>query len=361
MLLLKLKEKLSKIGYALSDNAQEMLNKIKISGKNKLGKKVAGFVLASAFAIAPISLAACSANCNPLGNIQNTNPDNTTNPEGNTPGGTITPGTPSTPGQTDEHSKIVNNLLHDEYYRNLAYKLANSGEVISKDMLPVPYKFLREEGKDVDAYLNGTLNAFASSYMYDNDKNHLYVSVKAENKSYSEYGNYYTNYVLKYPLTDQESEEYLYLCKGEYLQGLLFIQELDIQKNPEVLSKVNIAKVTYEGLVDLKNAPEINVDKFHTVEVDVLKATSDDFSIDIRCPASSSYIATTKKRTLNIALVSNYAHPQQYDNNVFWYASPTAGDLSFDDYLSSTKNITSFGYGQRILNSNPYYAFSTQK
>ena len=30
----------------------------------------------------------------------------------------------------------------------------------------------------MDAYLDGTLNAFASSYIYDNDHNHIYVSVK---------------------------------------------------------------------------------------------------------------------------------------------------------------------------------------
>ena len=319
--------------------------------KFKKRKHLAALIFAGAMALVPFAVSSCSVNCNPQTQTDNSSDVNNNS---SSSGSSSTPDTDKNQNDKLQLSPITYKLMTDDYYLSLAQKVMSGYNFIKKNMLPVPYKFLRDEGKNVDAYLDGTLNAFASSYMYENDKNNLYVSVKAENKSTSSYGNYYTNYVLKYTLTDQESEEYTYLCKGEYLQGLLFVQELDIQKDPEVLSEVNISKNTYEKIIRLAtDSPKINVDKYQTVNVDILKATLDDLSLDIRYPAWATY-SVVKKRNLNIALVDQYAIPKKYDNNVYWYSEPTAGDISFDDYLASTKNIISFGYSQQIKHFSPY-------
>lgn len=324
--------------------------------KFKKRKHIAALIFAGAMALVPFAVSSCSVNCNPQTQTDKSDSSDVNNNSSSSGSSS----TPDTNTSKDEHCKIVYNLLHDVYYVNLHNKI-DANPTITKDMLPVPYKFLRDEGKNVDAYLDGTLNAFASSYMYENDKNHLYVSVKAENISNSSYGNYYTNYVLKYTLTDQESEEFLYLCDGEYLQGLLFVQELDIQKDPEVLSEVNIAKDTYELMLrSIPNGENINPDKYRQIEIDMTYASMDSLSFSIRNAALSNF-SNTKIRILNVTNFSILVNPNRYDTNVYWYGRPTSGEISYDDYLSSTKNIISFGYSQRIMHSNPYYAFSIQK
>ncbi len=315
--------------------------------KLKKRKHLAALIFAGAMALVPFAVSSCSVNCNPQ--TQTDNSSDVNNNSSST-GSSSTPDTDK--NQKSKHSNIMNTIVLDDYYQNLAVEVWNHGLYLSKYTLPVPYKFLRDEGKNVDAYLDGTLNAFASSYMYENDKNHLYVSVKAENISNSSYGNYYTNYVLKYTLTDQESEEYTYLCKGGYLQGLLFVQELDIQKDPEVLSEVNISKNTYDKMKNIIGRG-YNPDKFSSVEVDVAKATMEDIFMIVRGPSLSNFYNTTL-RELYVTNFTWLTNPQKYDNNVFFYGSPTSGDVSNDDYLSSTKNIISFGYSQRIEHASPY-------
>lgn len=318
--------------------------------KFKKRKHIATLIFAGAMALVPFAVSSCSVNCNPQTQTDKSDSSDVNNNSSST-------GSSSTPG-TDENqnklqlSPITYKLMTDDYYLSLAQKVMLESNFIEKNMLPVPYKFLREEGKDVNTYLNGTLNAFASSYMYENDKNHLYVSVKAENKSNSSYGNYYTNYVLKYTLTDQESEEFIYLCDGGYLQGLLFIQELSVQKDPEILSEVNISKNTYDKMKNIIGRG-YNPDKFSSVEVDVAKATMEDIFMIVRGPSLSNFYNTTL-RELYVTNFTWLTNPQKYDNNVFFYGSPTSGEISYDDYLSSTKNIISFGYSQRIKHFSPY-------
>ena len=219
-------------------------------------------------------------------------------------------------------------------------------------VLSLPYKFLREHGHNVEAYLNGTLNAFASSYIYDNDKNHIYVSVKAENVSNSQYGNHYTNYVLKYPLTDQEYDEYTNFCKEGFLQGLLFIQELDNQKTPEIVNKINVSKTTYDLMVKEYTDSILNVDNYNKMEIDVYKADMESVSISIR----ESTIANSRKSYIGFVKLDYklLANPDVYDNDVVYIDSPISVRFDTDGYKKSMENITSFSYGTTINRSSPY-------
>ena len=200
--------------------------------------------------------------------------------------------------------------------------------------------------------MDGTLDVFASSYIYDSDKNHIYVSVKAENVSTSQYGNYYTNYVLKYPLTDQEYEEYTYLCEGEYVQGLFFIQELDNQKTPEMLSKVNIAKRTYEYMIEYFPKGDKNPNKYQKLEIDVTDIDMSKMCVSIR---GINYSTSSKSTIGQIELYyKKLARPNVYDNNAIYVADPTSVNYDIDKYYSIIQNITSFGYGTQIKHASPY-------
>ena len=251
-----------------------------------------------------------------------------------------------------EHSKIMDALVQDDYYQDLVTQVWDNHLEIKNNMKPIPYKFLRNHGHNVDAYLDGTLNAFASSYIYDNDKNHIYVSVKAENVSNSQYGNYYTNYVLKYPLTNQEYEEYTYLCKDEYLQGLLFIQELDNQKTPEMLSKVNIAKYTYDYMIEYYPKGDKNPNKYQNLEVDVYYVDMTKICVSIRGINKSNL----SKSTIGYIELSykKMARPYEYDGDAIYVTDPTSVNYDIENYYTTIQNITSFSYGTNIKYANPY-------
>lgn len=322
-------------------------------------KKLLVLLLTAACALC-LAFALVSTGCNPTTETNQVQTDNnSTNHQTTNPSTPSNPTNPSNPNeiQTDKnkYSSILQTLFSNDYYVKLAYQVMDESRTLTKEMLPIPYNFLREKGKNVDAYLDGTLNAFASSYMYADDLNNLYVSVKAENLSTSTYGNYYTNYVLKYKLTDQESEEYIYLCKDESLQGLLFIQELDIQKKPEILTEVNIAKYSYDRAVE--DVPSIvkNLSKYDKVEIDFGEASIDNITLLIRKSTTQNYNKNTVgKLELDLSQSKMWSNPREYDNNVLYYGDPLSADYVLDKYASSMENIIAFGYGQRIKHAVPY-------
>ena len=262
--------------------------------------------------------------------------------------------------ETTEFSDILSNILTEEN-RDLWQKVYDNGFRISNDVKPIPYKFLRNHGHNVSAYLDGTLDVFASSYIYDNDKNHIYVSVKAENVSYSQYGNYYTNYVLKYPLTNQEYEEYTYLCKGGYVQGLFYIQELDNQKTPEIVNKINVQKETYNKMIkQYTKSNNINFKKYFSIDMDIYTFNTDEIEISIRNGSSSNMFSN------NIGFITLLPNPtsagvESYDNNVMKLGNAAKVNYkNLEEYQSSLQNITSFSYGTNISHTNPYNVYDVK-
>ena len=256
-----------------------------------------------------------------------------------------------------EFSSVLDKVLNDEIYLNLRNQFSKNNFIIkSNDMLPIPYKFLRDHGHNVDAYLDGTLDAFASSYIYDSDKNYIYVSVKAENVSYSKYGNYYTNYVLKYPLTDQEYEEYIYLRKGYYLQAYLFIQELDNQKTPEIVNKLNIAVDSYNDMIkEFTKWDTVNVKKYNYIDIDIIDFNENEITITSRGASNSNYFINTIGKVK--ITPTRYTGIHNYEDNVHYLADAYRVKFNHDDeYKSSLQKITSFGdmHKSHSIYRNPY-------
>ncbi len=317
----------------------------------KISKIILSLILGCAFAFSAFTFAACKVSGGEAAPSEQT-PSGSNSGDTNNNGGNNNSQDGNKDDKTQEFSDILYTILTDKYYDDLRIESRDNGMVVHNNMKPIPYKFLRNRGHNVDAYLDGTLDAFASSYIYDSDKNHIYVSVKAENVSISQYGNYYTNYVLKYPLTDQEYDEYINLCEGGYLQGLLFIQELDNQKTPEMLSKVNIAKITYDTMVEEFPDLTINVNNYNEMDIDISFADLEKICISIRKKSNSNMMKN------EIGFVDmrykKLAHPNVYDDNAIYVAKPTSVNYDIDKYYSIIQNITSFGYGTNINTTNPY-------
>ncbi len=315
----------------------------------KNSKIILSLIFVFIFIFSAFAFTACSPNCQGL-----TIPSNQSSGGGSASGGSDSNG-----GDNEQkYSDIVIKLMTDDYYYNIARTILYDSTKVEKNMLPIPYKFLREHGHNVDAYLEGTLNVFASSYIYDNDHNHIYVSVKAENVSYHEYGNYYTNYVLKYPLTNREYEEYVYLNKGingdGYVQGLLFIQELDNQKTPEIVNQINIAVKSYDDMIEqYSSSKNINFNKYYKIDMDIYVFNKNEIEISVRA-ADVSTKYTTKFGKIKL-LPSIFAQVQIYDNNVNYLVEPAEVDYgNLEEYQSSLQDITAFSYGYNILNASPY-------
>ena len=320
----------------------------------KNSRIILSLIFAFIFIFSAFAFTACSPNCQGLTipSNQSSGGDSASGSSNNNGGATT--GDDKEESIIDKLSNITITIETDPYYRGLAQKNTDNYQYITNDILPVPYKFLREHGHNVDAYLDGTLNAFASSYIFDNDHNHIYVSVKAENVSNSIYGNYYTNYVLKYPLTDQEYEDYITLSKSGCIQSLFFIQELDNQKTPEIVNEINIAVYSYNEMInEYSQSPNINFKNYYQLEIDVYTCNKSEIEVSVRAAdVSHKYNTTFGKIKLLPSILTNI---YTYDNNVVYISNSDAVNYgNLDEYQSSLQDITSFSYCDRIMGTNPY-------
>ena len=331
----------------------------------KKNKVILSLIFAFIFTFSAFGLAACTINCGAATtpveqnqsntdnnvNTNNNNTNNNNNSDNNNQSGNNGENEESI---IDKLSDITKTIETDSYYRSLGQKNTDNHQYITPDILPIPYKFLRNHGHDVDAYLDGTLDVFASSYIYDNDKNHIYVSVKAENVSTSQYGNYYTNYVLQYPLTDQEYEDYITLSKSACIQSLFFIQELDNQKTPEIVNQINVQVETYKDMITkYSQYKELNQNS-NTIEIDIYTFNINEIEISIR-NGSSSNMLNNHIGFIKLEPNKIMAGVEMYDNSVMKLDDANwINYKNLDEYKSSLQNITSFSYGDRVIGTNPY-------
>lgn len=320
----------------------------------KKNKVILSLIFVLIFAFSAFVLPACAVSCNgtPPSPEQTQGNNNNTGNNGNN-GGT----TPGGNSGEEEHSDIVKKLMTDDYYISLMYKLEDNNLNTTSDMKPAPYKFLKQHDFNIQDYFDDKLELLTSSYIYENDKNHIYVSVKAENVSTHEYGNYYSNYVLKYPLTSQEYAEYTDLCKGGYMEAYLFVQELDNQKTPEIVSSLNVQIDSYNKMVEhYTKSKNINFNNYYKLDIDVYSLTKSEIELSIR---AGNYSCFFKNNIGTIKLApGEVANIGTYDNNVSFIELPSKVNYkNLEEYQSSLQNITSFGYLSKITNINPFHLF----
>lgn len=202
------------------------IDKIK---KFKVAKSIASLALCSTMLFGIGSLSACKNN-------------NPTVAPGNQ---TEQSGTDSTESNNElpKYSQILQTVLTDSYYKGLANEMRNNLTI--NKYRAIPFSFLQEHGHDVNNVKNDNLSCTCRFYFKQNDKNNLYCFLNVENSANE---NYYTNYNLKYNISNTEYNEITMLVKGEYLQSTLFMQELDNQKIPVIINKMNVNKTTFDNL-----------------------------------------------------------------------------------------------------------------
>ena len=261
--------------------------------KGKVARRIATLAIASAVSVGAMS--GCF----------------TTTNNGNTPGGN------GDQTQTTKYSALLEDVLKDENYNKLIDKLnADDKQIATGNYFePHPYAFLSKQGHNVSDIKDNKLKCFTTTYTIGNDKNNLYITTRVENKSSTPY---YSCYLLKYSLTNQEYDDLKMLHEKQYYQTPLFIQKLSEKKTSSVEYNTKITIDAYDELLNnLRKYTELTTDLFGTknIELDFLN-----FSID--------------KQTFNIAI----RNPIMYENKM--YKNAKLKNLSLHPSEVSGKSIS---------------------
>lgn len=201
----------------------------------KLSKALATASLATAMVVAPLTA------CN------NTNQNITNNP--NNPSQNL----PNDPNYS-KYSKTLQTVLTDPYYVNLLNEISSRENFLNykKYFYHVghPYRFLAEQGYDVDAIKNGRQNCETEIYLMGGE---FYFETLVENSGATPY---YDCYRLKCKISEKEIEDLNMLFNKKYNEAPLFIQELERTNKVDVLSYTKHAVETYNKLTEsFRNSP----------------------------------------------------------------------------------------------------------
>ncbi len=137
-----------------------------------------------------------------------------------------------------EYSRILQGILENDYYNLLLSQEKFDGP----EFRAHPYAFYEAEGYDVSAIRNGDVYVRTYSFVKETEPNNLYIATYVENSE----GNYYTQYVLRYVLTDKEMEDYDMLYANGYIQARFMNNEIAKQKDVEVLGKAKYDIESFE-------------------------------------------------------------------------------------------------------------------
>lgn len=277
-------------------------------------------------------LATITALCNLLGftacDLSNSDNNQTGNSQGaEQPNET----TGTTNSNLSQYSQILQTVLTDSHYTNLINEYFGSYnyEGPENKHTSIPYAFLEKQGHDINSIKTDQLKCITDAYIKNDNKNELYVTVRVENKN--NLGNYYTNYVLSYNLTEKEYNDLYMLHKGRYREASYFIQELSKVKIPTVKSSVNIDIETYDNLdMGFSNSTFLkeNFDNNH-LDLDIIKVSDkNNFTMALRTTPSYKDMVSTNCIIRNLSIkVSNVSSPI-YSDGI--YGIKYSHDLTFE-------------------------------
>lgn len=317
----------------------KLIDRIKL-GKNAdnstIKKRIGSIALAASLSVSALGLTSCTIIDGFLPN-SSTNPGtNSSQPNNSSNNNNNSSGNNTNNDKISNYSQILQDVLNSSYYDGVIDNYKNTEGFSTNNIhAPIPYDFLEEQGHDVSAIKANTLKCASVAYTKGEDTNTLYLSTRVENSASTPY---YTCYVLKYNLTDKEYDDLYMLHNKKYIQSGFFIQELDSQKNPTVLSKANITVGSYDKLVDTRKN---DTNYFNTTPtIDLIKVTSDtEITVVVRDTPNNVLASNCKMRTLDYKF-SSIAIPA-YENTIFKVDAPKNCLLTNEEeYKTTYETIT---------------------
>ncbi len=197
-----------------------------------------------------------------------------------------------------QYSLPMQAVLKSDYYYNLLdfneYTVPNTPLYD-----PHPYGFLKNQGYDIDAIKNQSLECETICYVKGTDKNNLYVNTRVE--TVDNFGDYYTCYTLKYSITEKEYNDIYFLYDLKAAHAAFIIQELSYQKTPKIEICASITKDSYTEL-----NREFNTYIKCTSQFDDKSITFDliDFSVENQTVKCLLRTAPIKSKTIQQAKMS---------------------------------------------------------
>lgn len=233
-----------------------------------------------------------------------------------TPSGTdiVTPGGGE---QTNGYSDLLNSLLEDSAANTLINRAREDGRICSSaEFDPHPYAFLQKQGHNVSAIKNGELKCETQTFVKDSEPNNLYMLTYVENAASTPY---YTEYLLKYELTEKEMYDYQMLHEDLYAQTFLINNAISKAKTPTIVSKANITVQAHNGIRNgARNyLKETNKQFVGTDGVDVMiksfNQENASFELYVFISGSRSYA----KSESSVCVYNCYGEPMKISNNIY--------------------------------------------
>ncbi len=144
---------------------------------------------------------------------------------------------------TAKYSQLLQNILDSDYCNTLITQVWTWGDKGYFD--PHPYGFLEKEGYNINLIKSNNLLCNTYAYVLDKEPNNLYMAVSVETKSTQPY---FTEYLLKYTLTDKEMSDYDMLHSEEIIQAMFMNDEISKNKEVEIINKAKCTVEAHEGI-----------------------------------------------------------------------------------------------------------------
>ncbi len=303
----------------------------------KICKAITALTIASVIALGSVSCA----------NNNSTNSNNTQNNQTNSSQqdnqNNIWGDNNSNNSQNNEYSKyskLLQNVMNNQDYKFLINSAKNNSTVYeSGEFKGVPYSFLEKEGYDVEPFKTNELSCATYAFELENEQNTLYMMVRAETDAATPY---YTEYILKFKLTEQEMDDYHMLHEGNYIQACFLNNELAKLKTPQILHKTRWtvdAKTTFHG--SLLNMPTLKtyLGNKSIGEVSLLNYNLETQKFNIMIRSSLNRASMLDTGTINDIEVINWSKDIEINSDNAFYQPCKKGDFSIQKQDTTCANV----------------------
>ena len=238
-----------------------------------------------------------------------------------------------------EYSDLMKNVLTKEYYLNTLKTAHPDSQYFESN----PYGFLRDEGFDNSKILDETYQCYSRSFILDEEPNSLYVLTRVEDQGRYNKEPFFHQYVLKYTLTDQEVEDYIYAHHNATKQAPFFTQELSYMKTPEVLSETKITVKAHNKLFESLSTSTpgisdyVNGDKMNYIALKSFDVENGTFEVIIFGYAPFRDVMFKHDMPINIITLTNGLWKVSTNSDGAFY-----GPHRYTDYLVAENNSTEY-------------------
>lgn len=313
-------------------------NRLKYTLANsKVVRAITTLALASSVAI---GAAACYGG-------PSSDPTNDPNTSGNTTGG-------NNGDTTDDkyvgYSPLLKSILTSDEINSHIQKALNDYSYFtsSHEFAGHPYSFLERQGHDIASVKKGTLDCQTKTYTIQSEPNNLYMITYVENVGSP---NYYTEYLLKYTLTDQEMSDYKMMHGGSntfsyYVQTVFLNGAIASSRNATIISRANMSVEAHKTLTEsLRSSTSVrNAINYDNLSILLQGFDEDNQTFDVLLYPSNNqdYVAVSPKKLGACYLRRQLGYPLEIINSVFLGPTVTGQYRFYKDFTSSSTFNTTF-------------------